>query len=52
VYSITFTPAAREELIEVQDCYEGEATGQRRRFRQAIDALIERMSHDPRPEMH
>jgi plasmid stabilization system protein ParE len=48
VYSVTFTQAAREELIEAQDWYEGEATGLGRRFRQAIDALIERMSDNPR----
>jgi plasmid stabilization system protein ParE len=48
VSSIIFTSAAREELIEAQDWYEGEATGQGRRFRQAIDALIERMSDNPR----
>jgi proteic killer suppression protein len=34
-------------LIEAQDWYEGEATGPGRRFRQAIDALIERMSDNP-----
>jgi hypothetical protein len=39
---IIFTQAAREELIEAQDWYEGEATGQVRRFREAIDALIGR----------
>ncbi len=48
MYSIIFTQAAREELIEAQDWYEGEATGQGRRLRQAIDALIERMSDNPR----
>jgi plasmid stabilization system protein ParE len=48
VYSVIFTPAARVELIDAQDWYEGEATGLGRRFRQAIDALIERMSDNPR----
>jgi plasmid stabilization system protein ParE len=35
-------------LIEAQDWYEGEATGTGRRFRQAIDAQVERMSANPR----
>jgi plasmid stabilization system protein ParE len=48
VYSVIFTQAARAELIEAQDWYEGEATGLGRRFRQGIDALIERMSDNPR----
>jgi plasmid stabilization system protein ParE len=48
VYSVIFTQAARGELIEAQDWYEGEATGLGRRFRQAIDALIDRMSDYPR----
>ena len=48
MYSVIFTQAARAELIEAQDWYEGEATGLGRRFRQAIDALIERMSDNPR----
>jgi hypothetical protein len=42
VHSIIFTQAARGELIEAQDWYEGEAAGLGRRFRQAIDALIDR----------
>ena len=48
MYSVIFTQAARAELIEAQDWYEGEATGLGRRFRQAIDALIERMIDNPR----
>jgi plasmid stabilization system protein ParE len=48
VYSVIFTQAAREELIEAQDWYEGEATGLSRLFRQAIDTLIERMGDNPR----
>ena len=48
MYSVIFTQAAREELIEAQDWYEGEATGLGRRFRQAIEALIDRMSDTPR----
>lgn len=46
--TVIFTPAARAELIEAQDWYEGEAPGLGRRFRQAIDALAERMSANPR----
>ena len=46
--SVNFTKAARAELIAAQDWYEGEATGLGRRFRQAIDALIERMSDNSR----
>lgn len=48
MYSVIFTQAAPAELIEAQDWYEGEVTGLGRRFRQAIDALIEPMSHNPR----
>ena len=47
MYSVNFTQAARGELIEAQDWYEGEVAGLGRRFRQAIDALIERMSDNP-----
>lgn len=48
MYSVIFTQAARAELVEARDWYESEATGLDRRFRQAIDALIERMSDNPR----
>jgi len=48
VYSIIFTQAARAKLIDAQDWYEGEVAGLGRRFRQAIDAVIERMSDNPR----
>jgi hypothetical protein len=48
VYSVIFTQAARVELIEAQDWYEGEAPGLGRRFRQAIGALIQRMTANPR----
>jgi len=47
VHSVRFTQIAREELIEAQDWYEGEAPGLGRRFREAIDALTERMSANP-----
>ncbi len=48
VFTVIFTQAARAELIEAQDWYEGEAPGLGRRFRQAINALTERMSANPR----
>ena len=48
MYSVILTQAARAELIEAQDWYEGEADGLGRRFHQAIDGQIERMSDDPR----
>jgi plasmid stabilization system protein ParE len=46
-YRVIFTQAARAESIEAQDWYEREAPGLGRRFRQAIDALVERMSDGP-----
>ncbi len=48
MYPVIVTQAARSELIEAQDWYEGEATGLGRRFRRAIDALMDRMSDNPR----
>ena len=48
MFTVAFTQAARVELIEAQDWYEGEATGLGRRFRQAVDALMERISDNPR----
>jgi plasmid stabilization system protein ParE len=48
VYLVIFTQAARDELIGAQDWYEGEASGLGRRFRQAMDALVGRMSDSPR----
>ena len=47
MYSVCFTQTARTELIDAQDWYEGEAPGLGRRFREAIDAVIERMSTNP-----
>jgi plasmid stabilization system protein ParE len=44
VFTIIFTQAARAELIDAQDWYEREAAGLGRHFREAIDALTERMS--------
>ena len=48
MYLVRFTQTARAELIEAQDWYEDEAAGLGRRFREAIDALTERMSTNPR----
>jgi toxin ParE1/3/4 len=48
VHSVTFTQAAREELIQAQNWYENEAAGLGRHFRQAIDGLIDRVSDNPR----
>ncbi|HEY4051975.1 MAG TPA: type II toxin-antitoxin system RelE/ParE family toxin [Acidobacteriaceae bacterium] len=48
MFNVVFTQAARAELIDAQDWYENEASGLGRRFRATIDALIERMSANPR----
>ena len=48
MFRVIFTQGAREEVIEAQDWYEREAPGLGRHFREAIDALIERMSANPR----
>ena len=48
MYPAIFTPAARAELIDAQDWYESEARGLGRRFRAAIEFVIERMSANPR----
>ena len=47
MFTVIFTQAARAELIGAQDWYEGEATGLGRYFREAIDALTERLSTNP-----
>ncbi len=44
MYSVNFTTAARLELIEAQDWYEGEVSGLGRRFRGAVDEVVERIS--------
>jgi plasmid stabilization system protein ParE len=46
--SVVFSQAARTELIAAQDWYEDEASGLGRRFRHAVDALVVRMSNNPR----
>jgi plasmid stabilization system protein ParE len=48
VVPVTFTPAARAELTDAQDWYESEVFGPGRRFRKAANALIQRMSANPR----
>ncbi len=48
MHPVVFTLAARTELIDAQDWYENEAPGLGRRFHAAVDAVIERMSANPR----
>jgi hypothetical protein len=48
VHPVIFTPRARAELIDAQDWYENGASGLGRRFRTAVEAVIQRMSADPR----
>jgi plasmid stabilization system protein ParE len=48
VHPVIFTPRARAELIDAQDWYENEAPGLGRRFREAVDAAVQRMSAAPR----
>ena len=48
MFTVSFTSAAREELIEAHDWYEGELTGLGGRFIQAIDFAVDRMSASPR----
>ena len=45
---VIFTPTARAELIDAQDWYENEVLGLGRRFRAAVDALVQSMSLNPR----
>jgi plasmid stabilization system protein ParE len=47
VFPVIFTQAARAELIDTQDWYEREAAGLGRYFREAMDALTERLSTNP-----
>ncbi len=48
MHPVIFTRAASAELIEAQDWYENEALGLGRPFRQAVDAMVQRMSASPR----
>ena len=45
--TVIFSQAARAELIEAQDWYEGEAAGLGWYFREAIDALTARLGANP-----
>ncbi len=47
MFAVVFTQAARAELIEAQDWYEGEGAGLGRHFRQAIEVLVERIHAKP-----
>ncbi len=48
MHLVIFTPAARVEMIGAQDWYEREAQGLGRRFRAAVDAVVDRMTGSPR----
>ena len=48
MYPVIFTQTARAELIDAQDWYENEASGLGRHFRAAVNAVIQRMSTNPR----
>lgn len=54
MHPVIFTAAASAELIEAQDWYEREAESFGRHFRAAVDAVVERMSANPRqfPVVH
>jgi plasmid stabilization system protein ParE len=54
VHPVIFTLPARAELIDAQDWYESEASGLGRRFQAAVDAVVERISANPRqfPVVH
>ncbi|MGD0799343.1 MAG: type II toxin-antitoxin system RelE/ParE family toxin [Acidobacteriaceae bacterium] len=47
MHPVVFTLAARTELIDAQDWYENEAPGLGRRFRAAVDTVIERIGANP-----
>jgi plasmid stabilization system protein ParE len=47
MHPVIFTPCARAELIDAQDWYENAAPGLGRRFRTAVDAIIQRMNAAP-----
>jgi plasmid stabilization system protein ParE len=48
VCQVIFTLRARAELIDAQDWYQNDAQGLGRRFRASVDAVIERISANPR----
>ena len=45
--TVIFTPAARLEILEQQNWYEGETPGLGRRFRYVVDELVNRISKNP-----
>jgi plasmid stabilization system protein ParE len=48
VAPVIFTPTARAELVDAQDWYENEVPGLGRRFRAAVDAVVQSMSLNSR----
>lgn len=48
MHPVIITPSARTELIDAQDWYENEVPGLGRRFRAAVDAVVERIGANPR----
>jgi len=54
VRPVVFTPIAQTELVDAQEWYESESPGLGRRFRAAVDAVVERMGDNPRqfPVVH
>ncbi len=48
MHSVIFTRAAVHELIEAQEWYERESRGLGRLFRGAVNALVQRLSANPR----
>ena len=47
-HRLVFTSIARQELIDAQDWYEKASPGLGRRLREAVDAVVARMSANPR----
>jgi plasmid stabilization system protein ParE len=47
MFRVIFTQAARTELLEGQDWYEGEMAGLGRRFREAVDSVVEGITTNP-----
>lgn len=47
MFTVIFTQAARAEMIDAQDWYEREAAGVGLHFREAMDALAQRLSTNP-----
>jgi plasmid stabilization system protein ParE len=47
MHPVIFTLAARMEMTDAQDWYEGEVQDLGARFRAAVDAVVERMGANP-----